>query len=577
MGIELLTNLQINLLFDLAVIIVFATAIAFFARLLKQPLIVGYIIAGIILGPQLLGLIKNSDIVLALSEIGIAFLLFFVGLEMNLKKLKEVGFIASLGTIIQVILTFIAGFFVALLFGFSEPVSAIIGFIVAFSSTSIVVKILSDKEEINTLHGRITLGILLMQDIIIIFLLSTLSTIQNFTAVALSSAFFKGIILLAVTFIFATKLFPKVFDYAAKYQELLLLLSLTIFFFFSAFAAYLGFSIAVGTFMAGVAIASLPYNIDILGMIKPLKDFFVTIFFVSLGMQLQFTQSLLNIALITGALLFVVIIIKPLIIMAITSAFGYERRTSFLTSISLGQISEFSLILAALALYQGLITKEIFSLTIVLLAISMIFTAYILSLENWLYFKFSKCLAIFEKLSFSKKLHRATKVKKKDIVLFGCDEMGSIFLNNFRKKKKKVLVVDYNPATIKKLKKEKIHCLYGDMLNEEVLKAAELNNTGVIVSTIKDVQDNSYLIEYTKRMKSKAKVIVIAERLHQAVDLYELGADYVIVPKIVSGEKVAALITDLLKGKKRLESLRKEHIKHIMLVEKFKYIATERV
>jgi len=234
-------------------------------------------------------------------------------------------------------------------------------------------------------------------------------------------------------------------------------------------------------------------------------------------------------------------------------------------------VSEFSLILIALALNQGIVTRDIFSLVVLLMTTSMVCTVYISSIEKWLYFKLSKTLSFFEKLSLTKRMHYEKKRRKKDIVLFGMGEMGGVFLNTFKKLKKKVLVVDYNPSIIKDMQKEKVNCLYGDIVNEEVLKAADLSRTDIIVSTIRDVSDNQYLIQYAKRIKSKSKIIVVADRLHQALDLYEVGADYVIIPRVESGEKMSSLITGLLKGKKRMETLRKDHIRHIILLEKFKY------
>ena len=348
MALEVLSNLQINLLFDVAIIIVFATIIAFIARLFKQPLIVGYILAGILLGPTTFQLIKNQEIIFALSEIGIAFLLFFVGLEMDLKKLKEVGFFSTAGTIIQVVLTFLAAFFILLKFGMDTTVASILSLIVAFSSTSIVVKIFSDNDEIDALSSRLSLGLLLMQDIIIIFLLSAISTTASFTILSLATSFFKGIAIFATALLLSSVVFPRLFTAAAEYREMILLLSLTTCFIFSTIAAYFGFSIAVGAFLAGISIAPLKYSLNIQGMIEPLKDFFATIFFVSLGLQMKFA-GMSNLVNIFWAMLALVIIFKPLLIATIALLFGYEKRAASTAGFSLGQVSEFSLIVAAVA------------------------------------------------------------------------------------------------------------------------------------------------------------------------------------------------------------------------------------
>lgn len=568
MSLELFSNLQVNLLFDLAVIIVFATIIAFIVRLFKQPLILGYILAGVVLGPNLLQLIQNQEIIFALSEIGIAFLLFFVGLEMDLKKLKEVGFFSTLGTIIQIAITFFLALFITLKFGIDSTTATILGFIVAFSSTSVVVKIFSDKDQIDTLHGRLALGLLLMQDIIVIFLLSALSNSGGITAISLVTSFFKGITLFVLALVLSSKVFPRLFSAAAKYQELTLLTALTTCFLFSTMAAYFGFSIAVGAFIAGISIAPLKYSLNIQGMIGPLKDFFATIFFVSLGLQLQFT-SLSGLTYLFIALFFLVVLIKPLLITIIAIIFGYETRSASTTGFSLGQVSEFSLIVGAVALSNGFIGQEIFSLTVLLVAGSIVATTYIMGIESRLYSTFSRFFKLIERFVPRMKVQQKVVIQKKDIVLFGCHRMGTIFLNSFKKAKKKVLVVDHNPSTIKDLERLKVQTLYGDIANEEVLKAAGLNKTEFVVSTIRVVEDNLYLINYIKEHKYETKIIVVAEHVHQALDLYDAGADYVIIPHIVSGEKASVMINGLLKGKRKLEKIRNENIEHILFMERF--------
>ncbi len=568
MALELFSNLQVNLLFDIAVIIVFATIIAFIARLFKQPLIIGYIFAGILLGPSFLQLVRNGEIIFALSEIGIAFLLFFVGLEMNIKKLKEVGFFSSLGTIIQVAITFFLALFISLKLGLDSTTASIVGFIVAFSSTSVVAKILSDSDRSDTLPGRLALGLLLMQDILVIFLLSAISTGGGISAATLVVSFFKGIALFGIALLLSSKVFPRLFNAAAKFQELTLLMALTICFLFSTMAAYFGFSIAVGAFIAGISIAPLRYSLNIQGMVGPLKDFFATIFFVSLGLQLEFS-SIGNIVPLYLLLLVLVVVGKPLIISIIALIFGYEKRAASSTGFLLGQVSEFSLIIAAVALSQGMIGNEIFSLTVLLVATSIVTTTYALRIEDKLFKFLHRFFSFVENFIPKMKAQKKTNVPKKDIVLFGCHRMGSIFLNSFKKVKKKVLVVDHDPSTIKRLERLKVPSLYGDIANEEVLKGAGLDKTDFVVSTIRVVEDNLFMINYLKENDYKAKIIVVAEHVHQALDLYDAGADYVIIPHIVSGEKASTMISGLLRGKRSLERIKNESIEHILFMERF--------
>ena len=207
---------------ELGIIIIVATIAGFCARFFKQPLIPAYILAGVVLGP-ILGLITNSDIIATLSLAGIAFLLFIVGLELNTTKLKDTGKVATLGGILQIVSTFIFGFFVAKLLGFSDMSSVYMGIILAFSSTMIVVKLLGDKHELITLHGKIVIGILLMQDIIAIFALSSLASVNGFSMHIIILALLKAAIALLLVFICSKFLFPSVFELVASSQELLFL------------------------------------------------------------------------------------------------------------------------------------------------------------------------------------------------------------------------------------------------------------------------------------------------------------------------------------------------------------------
>jgi Kef-type K+ transport system membrane component KefB len=562
-----LASFSSSIFFDIIVIFVIATIFVYLARALKQPIIPAYVLAGILLGPIGLGIIKNQDVINTLSEIGIAFLLFIVGLELNLKKLKEISFVSSFVGILQVAGTFFLGYYGSLYFGFTNTEAIYIGFILAFSSTMIVVKLLSDKDELDTLHGRIIFGILLIQDILVILLLSLLNTFNKFSFNILSVALIKGFGLFLVAILLSLYFLPLIFKNAARSQELLFLCAVSICFLFSLLAVSIGFSIAVGAFLAGLSLASLPYNLDIIGKVSPLKDFFALLFFVSLGMQLYLKESIMLSPLLYFLLL--IIIIKPFIIFVLTKFFGYENRTSFLTAISLGQISEFSLILVSLGLLLGHVSRDIFSFTVLLAVISIVLTSYFIKYDHRLYNKFIGLLAPFEKLEFREhKLEYLEKNSKNDIILFGGHRTGSMFIKDFMRHKKKFLVIDYNPEVIRKLIRRKIPCLYGDIVNYEILKKAGIKNTKVIISTIPNEEDSLFLIEYTKKENRKALVFVTARDVEQALELYKAGADYVILPKILTGNKVSEIV-DKVKDKKDLFKIRREHIKHLLSIDVF--------
>lgn len=560
-------SIPTGLIFDLSVIIIITTAIAYFLKLVRQPLIIAYVIAGIVLGPLGFNLFKDMNWINSLSEIGIAFLLFIVGLELDLNKIKSVGAFSVFGGILQVLITAATGFFVAIYFGFSQVSAMYIGLALAFSSTMLVVKILKDREEIDTLHGRLMIGLLVMQDIIVVFALSMVSTLSFIDYSFVLLALFKVLVFMLAALIASKFFLPRIFRFAAKSDELLFLCSLSMCFLFSLLAYKLGFSIAIGSFMAGIMLGSLPYGIDIAGMIGGLKNFFVTIFFVSLGMQLVFIP--LSMILILAVLLLLTIIVKPLIIMVLSSLFGYEKRTSFLTSFGLGQISEFSLIMASFGFYtSSQISPNVFSLIVFMTLISMILTSYVMDYDSWIYNKLSRYIGMFEKLSLAKKqLIVKTKKKRADVILFGCHRMGSVFLKSFRVKNSNVFVVDHNPEIIKMLSQRGIDCIYGDCTNPEVLRKIDFKNAKLVISAIPSLELNEFLLSHVKAKKKKIAFIATQNHLHEALDLYEKGADYVILPHISTSESIFSLISKMLSNKAMIKDIRNRHIKHLLSLD----------
>ncbi|MDO8427608.1 MAG: cation:proton antiporter, partial [Candidatus Diapherotrites archaeon] len=294
--------LELSLLVDLGLIVVFATFFNFIARALKQPSLLAYILAGVVLGPAGLGSLNWTffDIPLGLtslaeirilSELGVAFLLFSIGVESDFSKLKSVGKVVLFAGILQVLITTT---FVVLISNFLNLLSfseaLLLGLAISFSSTMVVIKILSDQKKLDTLHGRILVGILIVQDIIAIVLLPFITNISLFlSGEQLLQFLFSGAILVIISFALSKYVYPAVYQFAAKSHELLYLAALSscfVFIFLAEFILHL--PIPLGAFMAGLALSALPYSLDIYAAIKGLRDFFVTIFFTTLGLQLTF-------------------------------------------------------------------------------------------------------------------------------------------------------------------------------------------------------------------------------------------------------------------------------------------------
>ncbi len=534
--------MQVSIFFDIVIIIIFAALLANIVRFFKQPLILGYVIAGLLIGPSFFSFIKNPEYLSTFSEIGIAFLLFIVGMELDFKRLKEVSNVVIITGILQSLLTMIVGFFVASLW-FDITQSIYFGLIVSFSSTMVVIKLISDKGQLDTLHGRIVLGILLIQDIIAVIVLPLLPTLNKFSYSLLSIALLKGIGLIVFAFLMSKYVFYSVLKATAKMPELLFVTALAICFIFASFAAILGFSIAIGAFIAGVALASFPYNLEIIGRIKSLKDFFIIIFFVTLGSQLSLSDFNFNILLII-ALLATVLLLKPIIIFVILKFFRYGNNTSFFSGAYLAQVSEFSLIIATLGQSLGHITKETFTLVILISVFTITLTSYFINYDKELYRLFSNFLIPFERYS-SKELRKLPKEISAHTILMGAHRMGLNIIKTLKQKNENFIVVDFNPEVIRKLIKMNVNCIYGDISNIDVLMHLNLKKAKMVISTVPNTMDNMFLIEMIRKEHKNCIVIVRSSSAFEALNLYKKGADFVVLPELLAGQKISDYLTHL--------------------------------
>ena len=541
---------------EICIIITVATVLGYLLKTLKQPMIPAYVLAGLIIGP-ILGIITNPDSILTISEIGIAFLLFIVGLEIDFKKLKNVGLVATLGGFVNSSILFVFGFLLAILLKFKTIEAAYLGLVVAFSSTMVVIKLLSDKRELDTLHGRILVGILLMEDFLAILALSILSNSSLMLSLLRSSVLIISAIALAKFVL------PALFRFGAKHQELLFLLSLSTCFVFSMLSLSLGLSVVIGAFLAGVSLANLPYRIEIISRVKPLRDFFSTIFFVVLGMQIILSDLS---SLIIPFLIFFsfVTLVKPFVVMSIVKLFKYKKRTIFLTAISLAQISEFSLIIVALGYTMGNLSQTVLTLTILLAITTITASSYILKYDNKLYQTLATHLSFLDTgPEFGDKDENKTQRKNHDVVLCGYNRIGFSIANAMKKLNKNLLVVDYNPETIKELSKKGINCMYGDVGDTEVLERMDLAKVSMVISTVPDTADNILLLQKTRELNNKAAVVVTASQLDEALSLYKAGADYVILPHFLGGEHVSNLIQNFNQDQGNIMHTRLKHLEEL--------------
>ncbi len=558
-----------NTFFEVGLVIGIATLISLLVRYLRQPLIIGYILAGIIVGPSLLNLISSPDTITLFSHMGVALLLFVVGLGLDPKVIKEVGLVSIVTGVGQAVFTIVVGFFLSLALGFSKLASLYIGLALAFSSTILILKLLSDKNEADSLYGKISIGFLLVQDILAIFTLIIISSLNGgVTAQTLVlSVALKGILLLIGLFLIGVYVLPHVTKIVAKSQEMLLLFSISWAFALSLLFYKAGFSLEIGALIAGVTLSLSPYRYEISSKMKPLRDFFLVLFFIMLGYQLGFTELQQNIwPVILFSLL--VLIGNPLSILILMGLMGHTKRNGFLAGWTVAQIGEFSHILIALGISIGHLGKDILSIITAVTLITIAISSYLVLYAGRIYPYVAKYLSIFEKKNVRAQIpHLGTR--KYDILLFGCDRVGHDLIVLFKRLKQKFLIIDHNPEIVSSLTKKGMKCIYGDASDMELLDELHLSKAKMIVSTIPDFEINTTIIHKVRDVNNSAVVVVVSHHAEEAIDLYARGASYVILPHMLGGYHASMLIE---KHGLSFDKFLKEKIKHL---EHLKIATTE--
>lgn len=545
---------------QLAIILFVAFIVSYIVRALNQPIIIGYILAGIIVSPFLIKIGASTEIIDIFSEFGISFLLFIVGLHLNPKVIKEVGLSSLMIGLLQIGATFGVGYLITkCLLGYGTTASLYIGIALAFSSTIIIMKLLSDKKQLDSLYGKISIGVLIIQDLVAVGVLMFISSVSK--DVATESLGVKGVIVGALVilalFFIGYFVLPKMMKNIAKSQELLFLFSICWCFVLAALFTYIGFSMEIGSLVAGVILSVSPYATEISSKIRPLRDFFLIIFFIILGLKVQ-VGNIKDIFLDAVILSGIALLVKPFILMILMRFNGYTKRTNFLVGTTLAQISEFSLILLGIGISLGHISGKIMDTMVLTMIITILLSSYMIIYSTKFYSLMSPVLGIFQK----KKAKKEIKLDKKfDSVLFGYNRIGFSILKSLKKIKSKYLVVDFNPETITNLRKYNIPALYGDVYDLEFLEELPLETLKLAISTIPDVDTNQLLIESIREVNEDAVIILRAHTIEDALKLYKSGANYVLTPHFLGGEYVAKMIKHSKSSDQEYDHERKKHIK----------------
>lgn len=550
-----------GLFFQIGGVIVIAAALAFFVRAMKQPLVIAYLIAGILVGPAFLALTHETETFAALGKLGVAFLLFTVGLGLNWRRIKEVGAVAVASGLGQIFFTSGVGFVIAHALGFDVTTSIFIAIAFSFSSTIIIVKMLMDKEDLGTLYGKIAVGFLIVQDLVAMIILLVLGAIGKGQAPldVLSLSLAKGLVVVAVFWFLSARVVPPLVKFAASSQELLLVFSLGWCFAVAGLLSYFGFGVEIGALIAGVALSGTHYEREINARVKPLRDFFLILFFIVLGSQFQLAVASVMLWPIVIFSLYI-LIGNPFIMMLILRALGYHPQTGFLTGTTAAQVSEFSFIMLGAGITLGLVSPSALTLATVVGLITIGCSTYLVKENERIYEWLRPALRLLENGRI-KHAAKARALASPKTILFGCHRTGEILLEEIKKIGHKYLVVDYDPKVIEELKSWHLPAVYGDAGDEDFLKELRAEKARLILSTIPDVITSLELLTYLREGKFKGTAIVAARSPEEAMECYAAGAAYVIVPSILGAERFRELLRrnkDKAKQWKKARKVEKE-------------------
>lgn len=547
-----------SIFIELTVVLIFAGLIALLIDLLKQPSLIAYIITGLILGPLGYYQFRNSDLFSGLGQIGITLLLFMVGLQLDVTQLKKIGKTALLVGVGQIIFTSVIGFFILRALHFSLTASLFIAPALTFSSTIIVVKLLTEKKDLQSLYGKMVVGIFLTQDFIAILILIAMSTFSGSGSPLYSGlpvwqnimmAFVRGLILLLLVYWLSAKVFPKLLRHIGKNDELMLIFSLAWALGLAAFVSlpFMGFSLEIGGFLAGLSLGRSGVHYEISGRIRPLRDFFLIIFFISLGSSLALAGAG-TLAWPAIILALFVLIGNPLIIMILLGVFGYKPRTGFLTGVTVAQVSEFSLILVTLAYKLGSLNQSEVGLVTLVAVITIALSSYMIKYSDRIYEHIRFFLQIFDFRKGAAEKHLNTKVLKNHIILIGAHRLGHHLIDALSKQPAPFVVVDFNPEVVEHYLAEGVAAICGDITDSYVQEEINLESAKMVISTVPDFNDNLILLDAVRRAaqnrRVKPKLIFAAQDEDEIKALYGQNIDYVVSPHFLGGQHLAKLLTD---------------------------------
>jgi len=531
---------------ELSLILIITTIIASFMRAMRQPLVVGYLLSGILVGPYVLNVLQSSDQIEIFSKIGISILLFIVGLNLNPDTVKDTGRASVVTGLGQIIFTSLVGFGLMTLLGFDSVPSLYGAVALTFSSTIIVLKLLSDKGDLGKLYGKLAIGFLLVQDLVATLLLVIIPLVGAPAVGGVGGAFLslslKGIGAGLVLYGISKYLLPRLSFFLAQSQELLFLFSIAWGLGLASFFYAIGFSIEIGALIAGVTLSVSSYSFEISSRMRPLRDFFIVLFFVLLGSQVVLSDFS---AIIAPALILslFVLVVNPLIMYLLMNLMGYRSRTGFMAGLTVAQISEFSLILMALGYSLGHVSQEIVSLITLVGMITIAGSSYLILYGEQLYVLLKKVLHLLE----IRKHHHHEKDgsdSAHQMIIFGYGRVGFEFVRTAQKLETSYIVVDYDPEAVAHLRGEGVSFRFGDAEDVEFLEEIHLHKAKIVVSTIPDPNVNLLLVRQYRKHNPTGIIVVVSHSVSETRSLYLEGASYVVMPHYLGAHHAAKMIAE---------------------------------
>lgn len=534
---------------EVSLILFAAAVLGTIGLLLRQPLIIVYILLGIALGPSGFGLVKSQDVIGLLAQVGIAILLFLVGLELDPNYVRRLGAVAVATGVGQLTFTIVIGFLITLALGKDWLTALYLAVALTFSSTIIIVKLLSDKRELDSLHGRIAIGFLIVQDIAVIVALVVMSVLGGGGSTApslptlLGEIALKLIALGGLMYLLMRYVMAHLLRFLARSLELLLVFAVAWAVGMATVGVALGFSKELGAFLAGFTLSPTHFRDAISTRLAPLRDFLLLFFFIDLGAK--FDLSVVRQEWLTASVLALFVLIgNPLIVMAIMGIMGYRKKTGFLAGLTVAQISEFSIIFIAMGMSLGHVGADALGITTMVGLITIALSTYMILYSQPLYKRLAHLLTPFErKVPYAElRFEQQTKQDRPvEVIVFGLGRTGRLVLEHYHELGIHALGVDYNPEAVAAMHAKGIPALFGTAEDHEFIRALPLKEVKLLVITLPNLDDVSDLIQTVNTTEFDGRVIALARSEEDAARLKQLGVDEVINPFELAFEQIRRL------------------------------------